>query len=64
MILAFHLEENFIQTLLIQDKIYALEVTTSELDTPFPIKYFVSICRDVNFFKAILPLFCNCGRPE
>ena len=35
-----------------------------ELDTPFPIKDFVSICQDFNFFDVILPLFCKCDRLE
>ena len=29
----------------------------SELDTPFPIKGFVSISRELIFFDVILPLF-------
>ena len=61
----FRFEGNYIQTLLIQPKRYSLfEVTTSELNTPFPIKDFVSICRDLNFFDVMLPLFCKCCRLE
>ena len=36
----------------------------NELDTPFPIKDFVSICQDLNFFEVILRLFCKYGRLE
>ena len=36
----------------------------SELDTPFLIKDFVSICLDLIFFDVILPLFCSCGHLE
>ena len=62
MIWAFRLEGNFIQTLLIQYKMYALfEATTRELDTLLPIKDFVSICRDLNLFDVILPLFSEGG---
>ena len=60
---AFRLEGNFIQTLLIQ-RYSLLEVKTSELNTPFPIKDFISICRDLNFFDVTLPLFCKCCRLE
>ena len=31
-----------------------------QLNTPFPIKDFISICRDLNFFDVTLPLFCKC----
>ena len=36
----------------------------SKLDTPFPIKDFVSIYQDLNFFDIILPLFYKCDRLE
>ena len=36
----------------------------SELDTPFLIKDFVSICLDLIFFDVILSLFCSCGHLE
>ena len=57
-------EGNFIQTLLIRSKIYSLfwSDSRSELETPFLIKDFVSICRDLIFFDFILLLFCRCGR--
>ena len=65
MIWAFRLEGNFIQTLLIQHKMYAFfEATTKDMDTPFPIKDFVSIYRDLNLFDVILPLFSEGGRFE
>ena len=57
-------EGDFIQTLLIQSRIYSLSWSDSrsELENPFLIKDFVSICRDLIFFDFILPLFCRCGR--
>ena len=59
-------EGNFIETLLIQSKIYSLfwSDNRSELDTPFPIKYFSSICGDLISFDVTLPLSCRCGRFE
>ena len=50
---------------LIQPKMYSTfwSDNISELDTPFPIKDFASICQDLNFFD-ILPLFCKCGHLE
>ena len=58
--------EAFIQTLLIQLKMYSLfwSDTRSKLDNPFRIKDFVSICQNLIFFKVILPLFYTCGRIE
>ena len=60
------MHKNFIQTLLIQPKMYSTLWSDNrrELDTPFPIKNFVSIRKGLNFFDVILPLFCKCDRLE
>ena len=52
-----HFEGNFIQTLLILPKVYSLFPSDyrGELDTPFPIKSYDSICRDIISFDVILP---------
>ena len=52
-----HFEGNFIQTLLILPKEYSLFSSDyrGELDTPFPIKSYDSICRDIISFDVILP---------
>ena len=59
-------EGNFFQTILIQPKMYSLfsSDNKTKLDTPFPIKDFVSIFRDLISFDIILPLFCRCGSLE
>ena len=58
-------EGNFIQTLLIQPKMYLFTfLKWQQKWARILLSYFVSICRDLISFDVILTLFCSCGRLE
>ena len=58
-------EGNFIQTLLIQPKMYLFTfLKWQQKWARILLSYFVSSCRDLISFDVILTLFCSCGRLE